>query len=164
MTSDILIDWCLSNTFRFWCRSCHWTGRGCFVNVLYFVFLLPVSKMLRSLSWWFITVNLAGCENPLSLQKQAVSGCILPFPQVHAGGAGPGDASQGSAEGPGLANIQRQAGLRRRHLCLCHPFNTREQAVMKVASRVVTRWGSFWEGPVRDNMFLVIWPGHLQSM
>uniref|UniRef100_H0Z7H9 Protein phosphatase, Mg2+/Mn2+ dependent 1H n=1 Tax=Taeniopygia guttata TaxID=59729 RepID=H0Z7H9_TAEGU len=85
---------------------------------------------------------------------------IKPFlsssPEVHAGGTGPGDASQGSAEGPGLADIQRQAGLWRRHLCLRHPFDPREQTVMKGAPRVVIGWGSFWEGPVRDNRFLVV--------
>ena len=102
--------------------------------------------------------------SPLPSWRRALPGCVLPFPQVHAGGAGPGDASSGSAEGPGLANIQRQAGLWRRHLCLRHPFNTREQTIVKVASRVVTGWRSFGEGPVRDKMFLVIWPGHFQLM
>lgn len=88
--------------------------------------------------------------------ETTLPGCTVPFPQVHAGGTGPGDASQGSAEGPGLADIQRQAGLWRRHLCLRHPFDTREQTVVRGASRVVIGWGSFWKGPVRDNMLLVV--------
>lgn len=164
MTTDFLINWCLSNTFRLYSRSWNWAWRGCFVGVPRFAFLLPVSNTLGILSWKLTTVNLAGCENPLSSWRRALHGCILPFPQVHAGGAGSGDASQGSAEGPRLANIQRPAGLWRWHLCLRHPFNTWEQTVMKAASRVFIGWGCLGEGPIRDNMVLVIWPGHFQLM
>lgn len=108
--------------------------------------------MLSDLSLYLTNVHLTGFPHKASAWYQLSSA----FPQVHAGGAGPGDESPGSAEGPGLANIQRQAGLWRRHFCLRHSFNTWEQAVVKVASRVVMERGSFGEGPVRDDVFWMI--------
>lgn len=97
----------------------------------------------------------AGCASP-ACSRRAPPWLHCAFPQVHAGGAGPGDAGAGRAEGPGLADIQRQAGLRGRHLRLRHPSDPRQQAVLKGAPRVVTGRGAFWKGPVRDKRFLVV--------
>lgn len=35
----LLIKWCLSNSFTFLFRNCHWTGRSCFVHMPWFVSL-----------------------------------------------------------------------------------------------------------------------------
>lgn len=93
----------------------------------------------NNLSFYLTNVKLISCESQffkmLAWQSFHLYFCFVncfpPSPQIHISCSGSGDASQGSAEGQGLENIQRQTGFRRWHFRLCHSFNTWKQTVIE---------------------------------